>query len=80
MFENKYIERLDCHYSRIIASWYNAGGEIPTARWAKTSFAKWLKSLGFTDQEAYDIWNMATCGKLELEHSAEKFINLTGPY
>ena len=25
-FENKYIKELDAHYSRIIASWANAGG------------------------------------------------------
>ena len=77
-FENKYIEDKDVHYSRIIASWINAGGEIPNYSWGMTQFADWLTSLGFNVKEVYDIWNMATCGKMEFEDSAKKWITNNG--
>ena len=39
-----------------------------------TKFAKWLKSLGMSDHEIWEIWNLATCGKLELETNAKYFL------
>jgi hypothetical protein len=67
MFENKRYN--DIHATRYIASWFNSGG----GRWMG-DFEDWLMSLGLTAEEARYIWNMATCGKLELEMNAEKFI------
>ena len=65
MFENKYIARLDCHYSRIIASWYMAGGTIGTSVRKSSKFFEWMKTIG-------------TNGKLEFEYSARKFISENG--
>ena len=68
MFENKLYNGI--HATRYIASWYNSGGQP----WLG-DFEDWLMSLGLTAAEAREIWNMATCGKLELEVSAKEFIN-----
>lgn len=57
------------HRSRYIASWINAGGNKNFI-----GFRDWLESLGIDEDEAYEIYNMATCGKMELETSAKKFI------
>lgn len=38
-------------------------------------FKNWLRSLGLTDDEVHDIYEMATCGKMELESSAKEFID-----
>lgn len=78
MFENKYIARLDCHYSRIIASWYNAGGTIETSVRKSLKFFEWMKTIGLTDDERKEIWYLATNGKLEFEDSARKFISENG--
>ena len=68
MFENKLYNGI--HATRYIASWFNAGGGM----WLG-DFEDWLMTLGLTAQEAREIWNMASCGKLELENDAEKFVN-----
>ena len=68
MFENKLYNGI--HATRYIASWYNSGG----GPWLG-DFEDWLMSLGLTAAEAREIWNMASCGKLELETSAKKFID-----
>lgn len=72
-FDNAKTEKHDVHYSRYIASWINAGGDLSTLDgWY--SFAFWLNDLGLTDDEIYHIRVMATNGKLELENSAREFI------
>ena len=75
-FENKYAGGV--YYSRIIASWVNAGGDfkinLKERGVMNTKFAKWLKSLGISDHEIWEIWNLATCGKLELETNAKRFL------
>ena len=68
MFENKKFN--DIHATRYIASWFNSGGSRYVC-----DFEDWLMSLGFTAEEARYVWNMATCGKLELEVDAKKFID-----
>lgn len=77
-FENKYVEKHDAHYSRYIASWIKSGGDFKCG-YRKggilgTTFAKWLKTLGMSDSEVYDIWNLATCGKFEFESNAKNFL------
>ena len=69
-FENSIVKN-GTYYSRYIASWLNEGGQIKGNR---TQFMKWLTSVGCTDEEAKDIYNMATNGKLELESNAKWFI------
>jgi hypothetical protein len=71
MFENKLYKGI--HATRYIASWRNSGG-----RWFGYEFRDWLKSLGLNEDEIREIWNMATCGKLELETNAKKSINNVG--
>lgn len=68
MFENRLYNGI--HATRYIASWLNAGGWM----WMG-DFEDWLMSFGLSAQEAREIWNMAICGKLELENNAEKFIS-----
>ena len=70
MFENKYIPAIDAFYSRIIASWYNAGGTSCLG-----DFRKWLKTLPqLTDDQRYETEFLFRCGKLELEMSAHNFM------
>lgn len=69
MFENKKTEVQEVHYSRYIASWKNAGGN-----YFGEQFEKWLKSNGCTEKEISEIREMATCGKMELETTAEFYV------
>ena len=68
MFENKMWNGV--HYSRYIASWIRVRGNIMDG----DLFMKWLKSIGVPENIAYDIWQMGTNGKLELQTSAMKFL------
>ena len=75
MFENKRTEWGDVHYSRIIASWRNAGRSIYGSKMADALFLKWLEEeCHCTKDEINEIWFFATNGKLEYEDSAKKFI------
>lgn len=74
-FENAKTEEHEIHYSRYIASWYNVGGRFDTFQ-DRFNFYNWLESIGVNEDEAYDMWKMATCGKLELEESAKSFIEI----
>jgi hypothetical protein len=59
--------------SRYIASWMNVGGEF-IGTWADSSFSRWLRTVGVTNEEdIHDMWELATCGKFELERSAERY-------
>ena len=69
MLENKKIG--DVHYSRIIASWNNV---YPGPVYYEDSFREWLKSLGATKEQTYEICEMANCGRFELERDAKQFI------
>ena len=69
MLENKKHDGV--HYSRYIASWRNMGGTH-----FGREFELWLTSEGFTDEEIYEVREMAICGKLELEKAAKKFIDV----
>ena len=77
MFENKKIY-LDCvrnevHYSRIIASYRNAGGYIDEID--NDDFVDWLNLLGIDNPYTIsDIIELAANGKMELEQIADKFI------
>lgn len=66
--ENPYSEKLECHYSRIIASWVSYGdGHFGLA------FVEWLNTLGLTTAEIDELIERALAGKLELERSIIKF-------
>lgn len=71
MFENKKFEGI--YYSRFIASWINVGGKM------NRRFADWLRTIEVNGKDIpedviREIYNLATNGKLELENSAEKFL------
>lgn len=72
MFKNNLIG--DIHETRFIASWLRAGGQLYYVE-DVDNFSKWLLSLGLTEDEVYHIINMATCGKIELEHNAREFLS-----
>ena len=63
----------DVHASRYIASWLRVGGKLITYR-NYDDFKQWLSSLGLDKEEIYHIYNMASCGKMELEKSARLFM------
>lgn len=72
MFKNNLIGEI--HETRFIASWLRAGGELYYVE-DVDNFQGWLLSLGLSEDEAYHIVNLATCGKVELEHNAREFID-----
>lgn len=72
MFKNNLIGEI--HETRFIASWLRAGGELYYVE-DVDNFQKWLLSLGLNEEEVYHLSNMATCGKVELEHNAREFLN-----
>ena len=69
MLENKRLG--DVHYSRVIASWMH---EYPGHVYFGKTFKDWLRNLGATEEQVADIYEMATCGRLELECDAKRFI------
>lgn len=69
-FENKTAPGTDIHYSRFIASWLK--GTKAKIDWE--DFYNWLIMLGVDQHTAYEIFNLATNGKLELETSAMLFL------
>lgn len=73
IFENRIDDGFRVNYcTRYIASWLNVGGNFDDRG---RLFKKWLKSLGWlSDDQIRHIYYMAIDGKLELESSAEKFI------
>lgn len=72
MFENKIIK--EEYATRYIASWVRKGGGL---RYGDDldKFRDWLKSLDISDDDVWYIYNLATCGKLELESSVVNFLN-----
>lgn len=73
MFENKLTSE-GISYSRYAASWRKTGKPIIDHRAPNTLFWKWLKSRNLSDEECWGIVNLATCGKVELEDDARKFV------
>jgi hypothetical protein len=71
MFKNNLIGEI--HETRFIASWLRAGGQLYYVE-DIDDFQGWLLSLGLNEDEAYHVINLATCGKMELEHSAREFL------
>lgn len=74
MFENKEWEGI--HYSRFIASWMNVGGVIKRNG---DEFRSWLMQMTINgkhmpEQVAWDIYNLAANGKLELESNARIYL------
>ena len=74
MFENKMFEGI--YYSRFIASYIKVRGKI-----YEDEFRDWLGSLiingkSMPEDVVWDIYNMATCGKLELETNCRYFIKM----
>lgn len=61
------------YYSRIIASWRRVGGP-----YYDETFREWLSSLGLSDDEVWEVYDMATNGKMELEGHARKFLESKG--
>ena len=81
--ENK-ISSQGIPYSRYIASWAKSVGDFsgsyakvkhPTTIHHRSYFVEWLEHLGLPVEEAYEIYKMATEGKLELEYDAKKYYN-----
>ena len=73
-FENK-IASNGVHYSRIIASWMKEASSFGMKRYIyEDQFQRWLGSLGLTETEQYEIYYLATNGKMELESNAYKFL------
>ena len=63
------------HYSRIIASWMKEASEFGMKRFIyEDQFQRWLETLGLTKEERYEIYYLATNGKMELESNAYKFL------
>ena len=78
MFKNETIRGI--HISRYIASWTNVGGGLCRHNGDLGRFEEWLESLVIDDEhltadEIERIENYAENGKMELEHSAEKFMS-----
>ena len=72
MLENTKVNGI--HMSRYVSSWMNVGGEF-IGTWEDSSFSRWLKTVDVDDeQDIHDMWELATCGKFELERSAEKYL------
>lgn len=70
-FENA-LTHNGIHYSRYISSWRRMGGKI----YHGGLFEKWLREKEqLTEEEINDIMEMATNGKMELEGSAQAFMN-----
>ena len=72
MFENKVFEGI--YYSRFIASYVNVRGKINPYE-----FRDWLRSLTINgkkipEEVIYDIYNLGTSGKLELEENLKNFL------
>lgn len=67
--ENKRTEVQGILYSRYISSWRNKGGD-----YFGKQFEKWLESNYCTKDEIAEMKFMATCGKIELEISAEDYV------
>ena len=66
------------HVTRFIASWVREGGNL---RYGEDyeNFESWLKTLivdgnHLSDKDIDHILELATCGKMELEYSAKKFL------
>ena len=73
-FENKKVGGI--HYSRFIASWHNATAGTDDFEDIK----EWLRTLTIDgkpipEDDINSIAHMATCGKMELEHDCEKFLD-----
>ena len=71
MFENKKFEGI--YYSRFVASWVNTNGKI-----YRDEFMEWLKTITVNgkhlpEEVIYEITEMGTNGKLELEIQARQF-------
>ena len=72
MFENKVINGI--HATRYIMSWVHEGGKLGVSYRSNDNFRRWLLSLGLTEDESKYIVHLANNGKLELEYSANKFL------
>ena len=77
MFTNKLIN--DVHATRYIASWLKMGGHLRTGA-DIDYFRDWLLSMEISDDDAYRIINLATCGRMELEYNARTFMKTHAPY
>ena len=61
------------YYSRYIASWRMVGGP-----YYDETFREWLTSLGMPEDTVWEIYDMATNGKMELENHARVFMKNKG--
>lgn len=71
-FENVICENY-AYRSQFVASWVKAGGRLDSYT-AKEQFKTWLRNLGIPNDVCLEIYQFATCGKLELQESAKKFL------
>lgn len=68
-FENAKTEVQEVRYSRYIASWLICGGD-----YFGEQFKNWLRANRCTEEEVYNIYEMATCGKMELQNGWTGFV------
>ena len=71
MFENGNFNGI--FYSRFIASWVRKGGMLKTGH-DISMFRSWLTEIGCDDETVDKITFLASNGKMELENSAERFL------
>ena len=72
-WKNEMTTAHEIPYSRYIASYTMIAEELGTKVY-RGQFKEWLLSIGVDENEARNIVDMATNGKLELETSARQFI------
>ncbi len=71
-FENKIIGSI--YTSQYVMSYIHSGGRLDGYK-NQQKFKCWLKTLeGLTEEEQLYIYKFATCGKLELQQLAKKFL------
>lgn len=68
-WENNETKTHGIPYSRYIASWAKKGNG-----YFGDKFKDWLRSIDLTEDEVWEIYDMATNGKLELEDSIKSYL------
>lgn len=76
-FENKEIKTKFgwVNVSRIVSSWVTRGGKVSRSLIGSTQFRIWLRSIDVSEEDIESIVDYSGCGKLELEQSAEQFLD-----
>ena len=73
-FENGVINGY-IYYSRFVASWTKMNTKLGRPTYFDDSFNDWLRSMGISESEVAAIHELGSCGKLELETHARKWLS-----